>query len=106
MINNGESPAEFFNYRYHPFADTYRLKTPYLGEQDNRFFRTALSLISTGKSFVLSGPSGAGKSTLVRHVLSRLDANCYKLALFPYGGLQRNSMPQGIAYLLGVINNF
>ena len=66
MINHGESPAEFFDYKYHPFADTYRLKTPYLGEQDNRFFKTALSLISTGKSFALSGPSGAGKTSLAR----------------------------------------
>ena len=49
MLNQGESPAEFFDYKYHPFADTYRLKTPYLGEQDRRFFKTALSLISTGK---------------------------------------------------------
>jgi type IV secretory pathway VirB4 component len=65
MLNQGESPAEFFDYKYHPFADTYRLKTPYLGEQDRRFFKTALSLISTGKSFALCGPSGAGKSTLV-----------------------------------------
>ncbi len=105
MINNGESPAEFFNYRYHPFADTYRLKTPYLGEQDNRFFRTALSLISTGKSFVLSGPSGAGKSTLVRYVLSKLDANCYKPALVPYGGLQRNGILKAIADVLGVMTN-
>jgi len=82
MINHGQSPAEFFDYKYHPFADTYRLKTPYLGEQDNRFFKTALSLISTGKSFVLSGPSGAGKSTLVHHVrfaLSRFSAASRKL---------------------------
>ena len=42
MINQGESPAEFFNFKYHPFADTYRLKTPYLGDQDNRFFKTAV----------------------------------------------------------------
>ncbi len=105
MINNGESPAEFFNYRYHPFADTYRLKAPYIGEQDNRFFRTALSLISTGKSFVLSGPSGAGKSTLVRYVLSTLDANCYKPALVPYGVLQRNGILKAIADVLGVMTN-
>lgn len=105
MINHGQSPAEFFDYKYHPFADTYRLKTPYLGEQDNRFFKTALSLISTGKSFVLSGPSGAGKSTLVHHVLSRLDANCYRPALVHYGGLQRNGMLKAIADVLGVLTN-
>lgn len=105
MINNGESPAEFFDYKYHPFANTYRLKTPYLGEQDKRFFNTALSLISTGKSFVLSGPSGAGKSTLVHYVLSRLDANCYKPALVHYGGLQRNGMLKAIADVLGVVTS-
>ncbi|WP_299979817.1 AAA family ATPase [Desulfobacula sp.] len=105
MINNGESPAEFFDYKYHPFADTYRLKTPYLGEQDNRFFKTAQSLISTGKSFALSGPSGAGKSTLVHYVLSRLDANCYRPALVHYGGLQRNGMLKAIADVLGVVTS-
>ena len=102
MLNQGESPAEFFDYKYHPFADTYRLKTPYLGEQDRRFFKTALSLISTGKSFALCGPSGAGKSTLVHHILSRLDVNCYKPALVHYGGLQRNGMLKAIADVLGV----
>lgn len=105
MINQGESPAEFFNFKYHPFADTYRLKTPYLGDQDNRFFKTAVSLISTGKSFALSGPSGAGKSTLVHYVLSRLDANCYRPALVHYGGLQRNGMLKAIADVLGVVTS-
>jgi len=105
MLNHGESPAEFFDYKYHPFANTYRLKIPYLGEQDNRFFKTALSLISTGKSFALSGPSGAGKSTLVHYVLSRLDANCYRPALVHYGGLQRNGMLKAIADVLGVVTS-
>jgi len=105
MINHGESPAEFFDYKYHPFADTYRLKTPYLGDQDNRFFKTAVSLISTGKSFALSGPSGAGKSTLVHYILSRLDANCYRPALVHYGGLQRNGMLKAIADVLGVVTS-
>jgi general secretion pathway protein A len=102
MLNHGETPAEFFNYKHHPFADTYRLKTPYLGEQDNRFIRTALSLISTGKSFALSGPSGAGKSTLIHYVLSRLDTNCYRPSMVHYGGLQRNGMLKAIADVLGV----
>jgi general secretion pathway protein A len=105
LINQGESPAEFFNYKLHPFADTYRLKQPYLGDQDKRFFKTALSLISTGKSFALSGPSGAGKSTLIHYVLSRLDVNCYRPALVHYGGLQRNGMLKAIADVLGVDTN-
>ena len=88
MISHGESPAEFFDYKYHPFADTYRLKTPYIGDEDKRFLKTALSLISTGKSFALSGPSGAGKSTLVH-----------------YGGLQRNGMLKAIADVLGVVTS-
>jgi type II secretory pathway predicted ATPase ExeA len=102
MFNQSPSPAEFFDYKHHPFADTYRLKTPFLAEQDNRFLKTALSLISTGKSLALCGPSGAGKSTLVHHVLSRLDVNCYKPALVHYGGLQRNGMLKAIADVLGV----
>ncbi len=105
MLNNGESPAEFFDFKYHPFADTYRLKKPYLGKQDKRLFKTALSLISTGKSFALIGPSGAGKSTLVHYVLSRLDVNCYKPALVHYGGLQRNGILKAIADVLGVDTN-
>jgi general secretion pathway protein A len=55
MFNQSPSPAEFFDYKHHPFADTYRLKTPFLAEQDKRFLKTALSLISTGKSLALSG---------------------------------------------------
>lgn len=101
-INNGESPSEFFGYTYHPFADTYRLKTPYMAEQDQRFFKTALSLIHTGKSFALTGQSGAGKSTLIHHLLSSLDTTCYKPALIHYGGLQRNGMQKAIADVIGV----
>lgn len=105
MLSHGESPAKFFNYKHHPFADTYRLKQTYLGEQDKRFFKTALSLISTGKSFALSGPSGAGKSTLIHYVLSRLDVNCYRPALVQYGGLQRNGILKAVADVLGVDTN-
>lgn len=104
-MNQGESPAEFFDYKYHPFADTYRLKKPYLGEQDQRMLKTALSLISTGKSFALCGSSGVGKSTLVHYVLYRLDANCYRPALVHYGGLQRNGVLKAIADVLGVDTN-
>jgi general secretion pathway protein A len=77
QITNGESPAEFFNYTHHPFADTYRLKMPYLAEQDQRFCKTALSLIHTGKSFALTGPSGAGKSTLINYLLTSLDVDFF-----------------------------
>ena len=105
QINHGQSPTEFFNFKYHPFANTYRLKTPYLGEQDKRFLRTAISLISSGKSFALFGPSGAGKSTLIQYVLSQLDANCYKPSIVHYGGLQRNGMLKAIADVLGVDTN-
>ena len=102
MAINEESPAEFFGYKRHPFADTYRLKKPYLGKQDLRFFKTAVSLISTGKSLALYGLSGAGKSTLVHYLLSRLDANCYRPALVHYGGLQRSGILKAIADVLGV----
>ena len=105
QTNHGQSPPEFFNFKYHPFANTYRLKTPYLGEQDKRFLRTAISLISSGKSFALFGPSGSGKSTLIQYVLSQLDANCYKPSMVHYGGLQRNGMLKAIADVLGVDTN-
>jgi len=105
QIKQKQSPPEFFNCKYPPFANTYRLKTPYLGEQDKRFLRIAISLISSGKSFALFGPSGAGKSTLIHYVLSQLDANCYKPSLVHYGGLQRNGMLKAIADVLGVDTN-
>ncbi len=105
QIKQKQSPPEFFNCKYPPFANTYRLKTPYLGEQDKRFLRIAISLISSGKSFALIGPSGAGKSTLIHYVLSQLDANCYKPSLVHYGGLQRNGMLKAIADVLGVDTN-
>jgi general secretion pathway protein A len=78
MLKHGESPQEFFDYKDHPFADTYRLKSPYLGEQDNRFLKTALSLIANGKSFTLYGPSGAGKSTLVHGCNTKKLQNFHK----------------------------
>jgi len=105
MMKNGESPKEFFDCKAHPFADTYRLKEPYLGEQDTHFLRMARSLISNGKSFTLSGPSGTGKSTLVRYVLSQLDPNCYRPALVHYGGLLRNGVLKAIADVIGVDTN-
>jgi len=105
QFNNGESPAEFFNFKYHPFADTYRIKVPHVTKQDERFLTTASSLISTGKSFALSGPSGTGKSTLMHYMLSCLDPNCYRPALIHYGGLQRNGMLKTIADLLGEDTN-
>lgn len=104
-LKDGQSPAEFFNFKYHPFADTYRIKVPYLGKQDERFLKTGLSLISTGKSFALSGPSGTGKSTLTHYILACLDPSCYRPALVHYGGLQRNGMLKAIADVLGVDTN-
>lgn len=102
QLKHGESPAEFFGYKKHPFADTYRLKTPYPSTQDKRIYKTGISLISTGKSFALSGPSGTGKSTLIHYILSRLDMNCYRPALVHYGGLLRNCILKAIADVLGV----
>lgn len=102
QLKHGESPAEFFGYKKHPFADTYRLKTPYPSKQDKQIYKTGISLISTGKSFALSEPSGTGKSTLIHYILSRLDMNCYRPALVHYGGLLRNGILKAIADVLGV----
>jgi len=68
--DHGESPAEFFNYKYHPFADTYRLKIPYLGEQDNRFYKTALSLISTGVNLYFKSAKSECLTIKYRHGLN------------------------------------
>ena len=92
------SMAEFFSWSRHPFADTYQLATPFLGEKDQRVMRRALSLISCGKSFALTGPSGTGKSTLVNDVLyNALARHVYKARTVP----GRHRRIQGLQHITG-----
>jgi len=97
-----QSMAEFFGWSRHPFADTYQLNTPFLGEKDARIVRRAISLLSCGKSFALTGTSGAGKSTLVQHITNQLDPKHYRSVYIHYGGLLRSGILKTIADCLGV----
>ena len=92
-----QSMAEFFGWSRHPFADTYQLNTPFLGEKDARIVRRAISLLNCGKSFALTGASGAGKSTLVTHIANQLDHKHYRSVYIHYGGLQRSGILKTIA---------
>ncbi|SLM33089.1 ExeA3 [Desulfamplus magnetovallimortis] len=99
---HGTSPAEFFRWKRHPFADTYPIKTPYASQWDQFLLNSSEMLLANGKNFALFGTSGAGKTTLIRHLLSNLDPNSYKPAFIHYGGLLRNGMLKAIADLFGV----
>jgi general secretion pathway protein A len=96
------SMAEFFGWSRHPFADTYQLATPFLGEKDARVIRRGISLLSCGKSFALTGASGAGKSTLAQHMVNRLDPKHYNSVYIHYGGLLRSGILKTVADCLGV----
>lgn len=96
------SLAEFFGWARHPFADTYLLPQPYLGERDQAVLHLAASLLDHGKSFALCGPAGAGKSTLLRHLQETLDPNFFHPVFLPYGGLNRAGVLRALADALGV----
>jgi len=96
------SMAEFFDWSRHPFADTYQLTSPFLGEKDERICRRALSLLNCGKSFAVTGISGAGKSTLAGHIISQLDLKHYQPTYIHYGGLLRSGILRAVADCLGV----
>jgi len=96
------SMAEFFNWRRHPFTDTYPLKQPFLSRRDERIRLQALSLLANGKSMALIGSSGTGKSTLVHHLIHSLDPHHYRPVLIHYGGLRRSGLLRAVADALGV----
>lgn len=99
---DGQTMAEFFGFRDHPFADTYRIRNPYLAGQETRLLHMATSLIGNGKGCSLTGASGLGKSTLINHLLADLDRKHYSSIVIHYGGLLRNGVLKAVADLLGV----
>ena len=91
-MTNVPTMTEFFGWRFHPFADTWRLKEPFFSPRDQRIADQSLQLLRHGKSFAITGPSGAGKSTFVQHLMSALDANYYRPMFIHYqnsGGIRR-----------------
>ncbi len=94
--------AEFYSWHRHPFADTTRLKQPYLPNRDQRTIKFAESLISMGKGFALCGPSGSGKTTLARHLIDQLDTRHYTPCLVSYGGFNRGDLLRLLAERMGV----
>ena len=54
MINiKGQSPAEFFNWKKNPFADTYRIKIPYISKHEDLLLKYATMFLSCGKNFAV-----------------------------------------------------
>lgn len=103
--DNRPTMAEFFGWRYHPFADTHPITTAFLASKDTRIQDRSLSMLGCGKSFALCGPSGAGKSTLINHLIAALDTTVYKPVLVHYAGFNRPGMLRAVADRIGVDTN-
>lgn len=101
-MSNHQSLAEHFGWKFHPFADTWKMEQPFYSQRDQRIADQGLQLLQHGKSFAVSGPSGAGKSTLVQHLLASLDTNYYQGLYIHYGGLQRTALLKTVGEQLGV----
>jgi len=87
-LNPPVSAAEFFRYRYPPFADTFEIQNPYQSPTETLILQRALALIRQGKSLAIYGDAGAGKSMLAKTIAQNLDAKNYRIAVIPYGGLK------------------
>ncbi len=102
---NHKSMAEHFGWKFHPFADTWPMDSPFCSQRDQRIADQSIQLLQHGKSFAVTGPSGAGKSTLVQHLLANLDPNYYHGLYIHYGGLQRTALLKTVGEQLGVETN-
>jgi type II secretory pathway predicted ATPase ExeA len=103
--SNHQSLAEHFGWKFHPFADTWKMEQPFYSPRDQRIADQGMQLLQHGKSFAVTGPSGVGKSTLVQHLLSNLDTNYYHGLHIHYGGLQRTALLKTVGEQLGVETN-
>lgn len=94
--------ADFFGWKYHPFADTYEQRKLWLPKEDQRKLDAIKRLLHHGKSTALCGSSGTGKTTLIHALISGLDKNAYLPVLLPYAGHSRNGLTRILAQALGV----
>ncbi|OGJ87991.1 MAG: hypothetical protein A2268_05130 [Candidatus Raymondbacteria bacterium RifOxyA12_full_50_37] len=86
------SAAEFFRYRYPPFADTYEIQEPFQSKEEALILNRSIALIRQGKSLAIYGEAGAGKSMLIKSIAQQLDAKSYRVATIPYGGLKPSAI--------------
>lgn len=84
--------AEFFKYRYPPFADTVELNNPFQSATESLILQRALALIKQGKSLAIYGDAGAGKSMLAKSITQNLDAKAYRVVVIPYGGMKPSAI--------------
>lgn len=94
--------ADFFGFKYHPFADNYGQRQLFLPRHDERQLQAIKRLLLAGKSVALCGPSGSGKTTLIHALLGQLDRNVFRSVLIPYAGHSRNGIARLLAETLGV----
>jgi general secretion pathway protein A len=94
--------AEFFQYRYPPFADTYEIHQPFQSQSETTIISRALSLIRQGKSIAIYGEAGVGKSMLIKSISQQLDPKSYRLATIPYGGLKPFAILRELCEAFGI----
>jgi len=83
---------QFFGYRYPPFADTFEIHTPFLGDAEDLMLQRIDALVRQGKSVAIYGDAGTGKSMLVKSITSQLDSKAFRIAQIPYGGMKPPSI--------------
>lgn len=96
------SAAEFFQYRYPPFADTYEIPQPFQSQAETIILSRSLALIRQGKSLAIYGEAGAGKSMLLKSIVQELDAKTYRVATIPYGGLKPSAILRELCECFGI----
>lgn len=96
------SAAEFFRYRYPPFADTYEIQEPFQSEAETLILNRSLALIRQGKSLAIYGEAGAGKSMLIKSIAQKLDSKSYRVATIPYGGLKSSAILRELCETFGI----
>jgi len=96
------SAAEFFAYRYPPFADTYEIGQPFRSPAESLILSRALALVRQGKSLAIYGEAGAGKSMLIKSITQELDSKAYRVATIPYGGLKPSAILRELCEAFGI----